>query len=234
MQNYIPSKSLFFSLILFSVLVTSVSAQEYERIGGGSSPDVDINTDLNTSNIEAPNVSAPNIDTPNISAPNVSIPEAPSSEDSSNDVSAPAQGNPNKTVMAVIDGDTVLADAIWSDDQVTLIIETDRPKLATITDVNSMATTGASQVNFKRVTLASGRNEVTISPTMNRGSKTVTIAAGEGMIAVSNPSKPFFVGVSRTDVYLLPWIVGGEIVAFVLLLIGWKNFRLGKRMRRIG
>ena len=222
-SSYLPRFSLFFSFILALALVNSVSAAEYSQIGEGSSPDVDIN----------PNISAPDIEVPNVSAPEVNLPGSNSSESDSNSISQPVQGNKNNTIMAVIDGDTVLKDAVWTEDGVNLFIQNDRPKVATVTDVNSMATTGASQVNFKRVTLGSGMNEIFISPTNKRGSRTVNISAGEGMVAVSSPDQPIIESVGRLDFYTFGALTSVMAVIQVLLRKMFMKYRLKRGLIRV-
>ena len=223
MKFYIPSKSLFFSFLLVLVVTSSVSAAEYVRIGGGSSPDVGQNVD----------VSPPKVDVPNVSAPQINLPNVSSGEESSNQINQPVQGNKNNTVMAVIDGQTVLKDAVWTENGVTLFIESNRPRVATITDVNSMSTTGASQVNFKQLTLASGMNEVFIDATTKRGSKTVTISVGQGMVAVSNPTQPLLESVGRADVYIMSALTAVMAVLQVLMRKLSMKYRLKRGLIRV-
>jgi hypothetical protein len=113
-----------------------------------------------------------------------------------------AQNQTTEEYTIQIDPNTRIVDANWNQEGVSILFESEIPRPITITDVNSIAETGASQVNFKRTTLTSGRTRVNMTAESRRGSKTITVAAGQNMVAVSNPTQPLLQDVNRSNVYV--------------------------------
>lgn len=144
-----------------------------------------------------------------------------------------AQNQTAEEYMIQIDPNTRVVETNWNQEQVSILFESDIPRPITITDVNSIAETGASQVNFKRTTLTSGKTRVNMSVESRRGSKTVTIAAGENMIAISNPTKPLLESISRADFYIFGVLAAISSAVQVLLRKLWMNYRLKKGLIRV-
>ncbi|MFB6158345.1 MAG: hypothetical protein ABEJ95_01650 [Candidatus Nanohalobium sp.] len=122
----------------------------------------------------------------------------------------------NETSVIAIDSSTKIVSADWSSDGVTLVFQSDLPRIATITDVNSMPMSGAGKVNFKQVQLASGKTTIQMQTTSRQGSMTVTIGVGNSLIAVSNPGKPLLQDVNTSNVYI--GIISGAIWLLINLV----------------
>lgn len=108
----------------------------------------------------------------------------------------------NETALITFDDSTKILSANWDKNGVTMVIESDIPRIATVTDVNSMPGSGAGKVNYKKVRLANGKTEIRMDATNDRGSMTVTVAVAGSVVALSNPAKPLFSNITRFDFYI--------------------------------
>lgn len=120
---------------------------------------------------------------------------------------------PESAVMQ-IDPSTTIEDMTWTSDGVTLIFQSDIPRRAMLTDVYSVAQSGASEVTFKRTQLTSGRTEVYMPATQRRGDQAITIMVGNTMVSVSDPTKPFLTNVGPRHVVI------GAASSTIILLAG--------------
>jgi len=116
-----------------------------------------------------------------------------------------------------IDPSTSIESMTWGQEGVTLIFESRVPRQAMLTDVYSVTSSGASEVNFKRTQLTAGRTEVYMPATSRRGDQSVTVMVGDTMIAVSDPSKPFLTDVQPRHV-LLGAIIGGVTILGMMVV----------------
>lgn len=122
----------------------------------------------------------------------------------------------NESSVIAIDSSTQILSADWNQDGVTLVFRSDMPRLATITDVNSMPSSGAGKVNFKQVKLAPGKTTVQMETTRSQGSMTVTIGVGNSLVAISNPNKPLLQDVNKSNVYI--GIISGAVWLLINLV----------------
>lgn len=131
-----------------------------------------------------------------------------------------------------MDDSTTLNSVEWGGTS-TFYIETDIPKFVTITDINSIESSGAGSVNFKRIRLNAGVNNVTMDLSSDGGSRAVTIADRNNMIYASNDDKPLFEDITRADFYLLGLIVAISSPFQIFTRLKIFRYRLKRGLTRI-
>ncbi|MBC5793152.1 MAG: hypothetical protein H8Z69_03895 [Nanohaloarchaea archaeon] len=132
-----------------------------------------------------------------------------------------------------IDETTKIVNTTWGSNGVKIVFDSEIPKLISITDVNSISSTGASTVNFKRTRLSPGMTTVRMDLTMKRGDMKAIIGSGKTFVSISNPSKPLLSNITRLDFYL----EGLMVAVFTSLQVVWRHkwyyYRLKKGLNRV-
>ena len=142
-----------------------------------------------------------------------------------------AQANVTDTLVT-LDKSTRVEQAWWGD-PATFQMHSSIPKLVTLTDINSIKSSGAGKVNFKQVKLSPGSNNVTISLTPDGGSRGATISDSNNMVYVSSPGKPLLEDVGPTDLYLGLGLLALSIPIQTLFRFSWFRYRLKSGLTRL-
>jgi len=132
-----------------------------------------------------------------------------------------------------INSQTEVVAVDWSGETVTLAIRSDNPQRITVTDSNSIESSGSGEVTFVSETIGSGTSVVQINAEEESGDKTLTIGTADDLDYLSNPEEPFLEdGISQNLLYITG--AGGAASIFLVgylfyrykrykIASGWKN-----------
>lgn len=141
--------------------------------------------------------------------------------------------NTQEDVVIRIDDATAVKDVTWGDGNVTIVFQSEIPRLATVVDSNSGSSSGASRVNFQRARLNAGRTKFTMPVESTAGEQVVTVTVGQNMVKLSNPAKPILSDVNRSNVYVAALSGGAFALLWVAATFWWKKRKLRKNPQRV-
>lgn len=113
-----------------------------------------------------------------------------------------------ETAVIAFDDTTKVLNQSWSNEGVCITFQSDMPRIASITDINSIPDSGAGKVNFKQLKLANGNTRTCMDLERKRGNMAVTIGVDGNVVALSNPAEPLFSDITRTHFYVGMMLVG--------------------------
>lgn len=138
----------------------------------------------------------------------------------------------NETSLIQITDTLEIIDTEWDGEMVTITFRSNVPQQVTLTDVNSMDTSGVSEVNFRSLTVSAGITEVEMETTARHGDRTVAVASGENMVSVSNPRQPLLEDVDETDLYIFGILVAATIPFQIIIRRIFDAVQLKRRLVR--
>lgn len=124
------------------------------------------------------------------------------------------------TYLIEIDHSTRVVDAEWDDGTVTFTVETDRPRVLTITDA-SVEIVGAVDIKQEQVTVPSGTSTIQFT-VENPKDPAVTVATPDGLIGLGEQSSSYlFSGPATWDLVRTSGLAGALAGVGSVLAIAW-------------